>query len=203
MTLTAEGRLFLLRCQRILGELAAAEREISDTHSAPRGKLRVSLPLVGGLLNPVLAEFVRRYPEIELETDFSDRRVDVIEEGFDAVVRVGETEDSRLMSRQLGTFHLQLVASPDYLRQMGIRINRRNCKAMPACCTNFPRPAKWNPADRRMGKAARRGYQHPAGLQHRRYPDLRRKAAGHRLFAGFCREARTGTGAITADIARA
>lgn len=120
MTLTAEGRLFLHRCQRILGELAAAEREISDTHSAPRGKLRVSLPLVGGLLNPVLAEFVRRYPEIELETDFSDRRVAVIEEGFDAVIRVGDTEDSRLMSRQLGTFHLQLVAAPEYLRRAGI-----------------------------------------------------------------------------------
>ncbi|WP_347299424.1 LysR substrate-binding domain-containing protein, partial [Clostridium perfringens] len=60
------------------------------------------------------------YPEIELETDFSDRRVAVIEEGFDAVIRVGDTEDSRLMSRQLGTFHLQLVAAPDYLRRAGI-----------------------------------------------------------------------------------
>ncbi|HIE1062114.1 TPA: LysR family transcriptional regulator [Serratia marcescens] len=120
MTLTAEGRRFLLRCQRILEEMAAAERDISDTHSAPRGKLRVSLPLVGGLLNPVLAEFVRNYPDIELEADFSDRRVAVIEEGFDAVIRVGDTEDSRLMSRQLGTFHLQLVAAPDYLRRAGI-----------------------------------------------------------------------------------
>ncbi len=120
MTLTTEGRRFLLRCQRILEEMAAAERDISDTHSAPRGKLRVSLPLVGGLLNPVLAEFVRNYPDIELEADFSDRRVAVIEEGFDAVIRVGDTEDSRLMSRQLGTFHLQLVASPDYLRRAGI-----------------------------------------------------------------------------------
>jgi DNA-binding transcriptional LysR family regulator len=119
MTLTAEGRLFLQRCQRILGEMAAAEQELSDTRSAPRGKLRVSLPLVGGLLNPVLATFIRRYPEIELELDFSDRRVEVIEEGFDAVIRVGETEDSRLMSRLLGSFHLQLVASPAYLRQAG------------------------------------------------------------------------------------
>nr|QOW96726.1 Orf113 [Serratia marcescens] len=70
MTLTTEGRRFLLRCQRILEEMAAAERDISDTHSAPRGKLRVSLPLVGGLLNPVLAEFVRNYPDIELKPIF-------------------------------------------------------------------------------------------------------------------------------------
>ncbi|CAI0911205.1 LysR family transcriptional regulator [Serratia entomophila] len=120
MVLTAEGLLFLQRCQRILGEMAAAEQELSDSRSAPRGRLRVSLPLVGGLLNPVLAEFIARYPEIELEADFSDRRVEVIEEGFDAVIRVGDTEDSRLMSRQLGTFHLQLVASPGYLRRAGI-----------------------------------------------------------------------------------
>ncbi|CAI2512180.1 LysR family transcriptional regulator [Serratia ficaria] len=119
MTLTAEGTLFLQRCQRILGEMAAAEQELSDVRSAPRGRLRVSLPLVGGLLNPVLAEFTRQYPQVELEADFSDRRVEVIEEGFDAVIRVGDTEDSRLMSRQLGVFHLQLVASPDYLRRAG------------------------------------------------------------------------------------
>ncbi|WGZ69962.1 LysR family transcriptional regulator [Serratia sp. K-E0102] len=145
MTLTAEGRLFLHRCQRILGELAAAEREISDTHSAPRGKLRVSLPLVGGLLNPVVAEFFRRYPEIELETDFSDRRVDVIEEGFDAVVRVGETEDSRLMSRQLGTFHLQLVASPDYLRQMGIPHQPAELQGHACLLYKFPSSGKVEP----------------------------------------------------------
>ncbi|BEL94501.1 LysR family transcriptional regulator [Serratia marcescens] len=145
MTLTAEGRLFLHRCQRILGELAAAEREISDTHSAPRGKLRVSLPLVGGLLNPVLAEFIRRYPEIELEADFSDRRVAVIEEGFDAVIRVGDTEDSRLMSRQLGTFHLQLVAAPDYLHRAGIPLQPADLHGHAGLLYKFPSTGKVEP----------------------------------------------------------
>ncbi|MBH2514294.1 LysR family transcriptional regulator [Serratia ureilytica] len=145
MTLTAEGRLFLHRCQRILGELAAAEREISDTHSAPRGKLRVSLPLVGGLLNPVLAEFIRRYPEIELETDFSDRRVAVIEEGFDAVIRVGDTEDSRLMRRQLGTFHLQLVAAPDYLHRAGIPLQPADLHGHAGLLYKFPSTGKVEP----------------------------------------------------------
>ncbi|HFF9833093.1 LysR family transcriptional regulator [Serratia marcescens] len=145
MTLTAEGRLFLHRCQRILGELAAAEREISDTHSAPRGKLRVSLPLVGGLLNPVLAEFVRNYPDIELEADFSDRRVDVVEEGFDAAIRVGETEDSRLMSRQLGTFHLQLVAAPDYLHRAGIPLQPADLHGHAGLLYKFPSTGKVEP----------------------------------------------------------
>ncbi|HGM7289369.1 TPA: LysR family transcriptional regulator [Serratia marcescens] len=145
MTLTAEGRRFLLRCQRILEEMAAAERDISDTHSAPRGKLRVSLPLVGGLLNPVLAEFVRNYPDIELEADFSDRRVDVVEEGFDAVIRVGETEDSRLMSRQLGTFHLQLVAAPDYLHRAGIPLQPADLHGHAGLLYKFPSTGKVEP----------------------------------------------------------
>lgn len=150
MTLTAEGTLFLQRCQRILGEMAAAEQELSDTRSAPRGKLRVSLPLVGSLLNPVLAEFIRQYPQIELEVDFSDRRVEVIEEGFDAVIRVGETEDSRLMSRQLGTFHLQLVAAPDYLRQAGIPQQPTDLRQHACLLYKFPTTGKvesWPVAD--------------------------------------------------------
>ena len=111
IALTSEGTVFLERCRRILGEIEAAELELSNSKSAPQGRLRVSLPLVGCLLNPVLAAFARAYPLVELDLDFSDRRVDVIEEGYDAVVRAGESADSRLMSRQLGQFQLQLVAS--------------------------------------------------------------------------------------------
>ena len=119
IALTSEGTVFLERCRRILGEIEAAELELSNSKSAPRGRLRVSLPQVGSLLNPVLVEFARAYPLVELDLDFSDRRVDVIEEGYDAVVRAGESADSRLMSRQLGQFQLQLVAAPAYLAQHG------------------------------------------------------------------------------------
>jgi len=119
IALTSEGTVFLERCRRILGEIEAAELELSNSKSAPQGRLRVSLPLVGSLLNPVLAAFARAYPQVELDLDFSDRRVDVIEEGYDAVVRAGESADSRLMSRQLGQFQLQLVAAPAYLTQHG------------------------------------------------------------------------------------
>ncbi|MDY0976265.1 LysR family transcriptional regulator [Massilia sp. CFBP9012] len=119
ITLTAEGALFLERCRRILSEIEAAELELSETRLAPRGKLRVSLPLVSGLVMPALTAFMHRYPAIELDVDFSDRLVDVITEGFDAVIRTGEPTDSRLMSRQLGTFKLLLVASPEYLLRHG------------------------------------------------------------------------------------
>lgn len=119
ITLTAEGALFLARSRRILAELEAAEREISQTSAVPRGRLRVSLPLVSSLVLPVLGEFMREYPEIELDLDFTDRMVDVIDEGFDAVVRTGDPVDSRLTARRLGAFRSLLVAAPDYLTRRG------------------------------------------------------------------------------------
>ncbi|UKJ76035.1 LysR family transcriptional regulator [Azospirillum brasilense] len=120
VTLTAEGTLFLERSRRILAEIEAAELELSQLTAAPRGRLRVSLPLVSSLMLPVLGEFMRAYPAIELDLDFTDRMVDVIEEGFDAVVRTGEPADSRLSARRLGSFQMHLVASPDYLARRGV-----------------------------------------------------------------------------------
>lgn len=119
VTLTAEGALFLERSRRILAEIEAAQQELSQASAAPRGRLRVSLPMVSSLVLPVLGEFMRAYPEIELDLDFTDRRVDVIEEGFDAVVRIGNPVDSRLSARRLGSFAMQVVASPDYLALRG------------------------------------------------------------------------------------
>lgn len=119
VTLTPEGALFLERCQRIFCEIEAAELELSQTRSTARGKLRVSLPLVGMLMMPTLAAFMRAWPEIELDLDFTDRLVEVIEEGFDAVVRTGEASDSRLMTRTLGTFRHKLVGSPAYFAEHG------------------------------------------------------------------------------------
>ena len=119
ITLTAEGSLFLARSRRILAEIEAAELELSQTSAVPRGRLRVSLPLVSSLVLPVLGEFMRKYPEIELDLDFTDRMVDVIEEGFDAVVRTGDPVDSRLTARRLGTFRFLVVAAPEYLAQSG------------------------------------------------------------------------------------
>jgi DNA-binding transcriptional LysR family regulator len=120
IALTSEGALFLERCRRIFCEIEAAELEIAQTQGAPRGKLRVSLPLAGMLMMPTLSAFMRAYPEIELDLDFSDRLVDVIDEGFDGVVRAGEVNDSRLMTRMLGTFRLVLVGSPDYFGLRGV-----------------------------------------------------------------------------------
>lgn len=141
VTLTSEGELFLERCKRILEELDAAQLELSQLTAAPRGKLRISLPLQNTLILPVLAGFTRAFPEIELDVDVSDRMVDVIEEGFDAVVRTGEPMDSRLMSRKLGAFRLQLVASPQYLARQGTPLHPDDLRNHSCLLHRFPRPA--------------------------------------------------------------
>jgi DNA-binding transcriptional LysR family regulator len=120
ITLTQEGGSFLERCRRILGEIEAAEEEIARTQGQPRGRLRVSLPLLGVVMMPAINCFIRAYPDIQLDLEFTDRLVDVIDEGFDAVIRAGEVTDSRLMNRMLGEFRLKLVASSDYLKRRGV-----------------------------------------------------------------------------------
>jgi DNA-binding transcriptional LysR family regulator len=143
ITLTAEGALFLERCRRIFSEIEAAELELSQTHQAPRGTLRVSLPLAGMLMMPTLVAFMRAYPEINLDLDFSDRVVDVIEEGFDAVVRFADVGDSRLMSRALGTYRRRLVAAPAYLAARSIPLTSDDLKAHACLHHRFPTSRKF------------------------------------------------------------
>jgi DNA-binding transcriptional LysR family regulator len=79
------------------------------------------LPTIGyRFLLPILPEFAERYPEIDLELDFNDRIVDVIEGGFDAAVRSGDLPDSQLMAKRLGPFRFVLCASPGYLQRHGV-----------------------------------------------------------------------------------
>ncbi|MCU4121618.1 LysR family transcriptional regulator [Variovorax sp. N23] len=120
ITMTAEGSMFLARCRRVLAEIQDAELELSQAAQAPRGRLKVSLPLVGSLFLPLMADFMQAHPDIDLHLDLTDRVVNVIEEGFDAVLRTGEPSDSGLSSRRLGTFPMLLVASPEYLARQGV-----------------------------------------------------------------------------------
>lgn len=119
INLTPEGTLFLERCRRILCEVELAEAELLHTQSTPQGKLRVSLPSIGTLFMARFAQFKRLYPDIVLDIDYSDRLVDVIEEGFDAVIRTGEPSDSRLMKRYIGTCRKVIIGAPAYFEQAG------------------------------------------------------------------------------------
>jgi DNA-binding transcriptional LysR family regulator len=119
ITLTAEGMLFLERCRRILSEVEAAEAELSELSGTPSGRLRISTPQLTGLVMPTLTGFMRRYPGIALDIDLSERMVDIIEEGFDAVIRTGTQHDSRLASRRIGSCKQVVVAAAAYLARRG------------------------------------------------------------------------------------
>lgn len=119
--LTAEGLLFFERCRRILDDLRDAEAMLSHAVQAPRGKLRVSLPAIGyRFLLPHLSEFQALYPEIEMDLDFNDNVVDVIDDGVDVAIRSGSLPDSTLMARRLGPFRFVLCAAPTYLKRKGV-----------------------------------------------------------------------------------
>ncbi|WP_343583981.1 LysR family transcriptional regulator [Herbaspirillum sp.] len=120
--LTAEGQAYYERCVRALTELDAAEADLEHGLMAPSGRLRVSVPEAFGHLcvAPVLLELTRRYPQLDIDLSFSDRYVDLIEEGFDIAVRIGPLQDSStLAARRLGTQHISIGASADYLSRHG------------------------------------------------------------------------------------
>jgi DNA-binding transcriptional LysR family regulator len=117
ITLTHEGQLLLKSCRRIFSEIENVEKEFAETKGAPKGKLRVSMPLLGGVAASLLARFLKEYPDIELDADFAERPAEVIDGGYDVVVRTGEVDDSRLMSRRVGSYRPALVCSPWYLAQ--------------------------------------------------------------------------------------
>lgn len=120
LRLTEEGQAFHQRCRHILDDLDDAQETLMRTRETPRGRVRVSAPIVAyHLLLPVLPEFLSLYPEIELDLDFTDRIVDLIDEGVDVAIRSGQLPDSRIMVRALRPFQLLLCASPAYLERKG------------------------------------------------------------------------------------
>jgi len=121
VTLTDVGRVFHERCTRILEELQDAEAAVSQLQNAPRGTLRLSAPMSFGVryVAPIVAEFMVAHAELAVDVHFNDRRVDLIEEGFDLAIRIGKLADSSLIARKVASTELVLVASPGYLAAHG------------------------------------------------------------------------------------
>ncbi len=128
---TESGLLYLQHCQRIVEEATSAQDSIQQLVDMPRGNLRISASIGVGqyLIAPYLSEFMQLYPEIDLEVDLNNRRVDPISEGFDLVIRVGKLNDSNLISKCFGTSQAALYASPDYLEQKGVPENLADLSA--------------------------------------------------------------------------
>ena len=118
--LTHDGHAYYERCREVLAELDELDTMFSHTGDLT-GALRVDMPvsLARNFLVPRLPEFMNRHPGLEIELSCTDRRVDVVAEGFDCVIRVGALADSTLMMRQLGLMRMANYASPAYLARRG------------------------------------------------------------------------------------
>lgn len=121
LTLTFEGQAFLEDCQRLLNDLANAEASVSLGGVKASGHLKVSAPAGFGRIHvaPHVAEFLDANPEVTVSLDLSDRLVDLVNEGIDCAVRIGELADSSLVSVRLGDQRRMVVASPDYVARNG------------------------------------------------------------------------------------
>ncbi|KUM03286.1 LysR family transcriptional regulator [Chromobacterium subtsugae] len=119
--LTLDGSGFYERCQQLLADFEEIEALFSQQGANPRGKLRIDVPGPIGrqVLAPALPEFFRQYPDIQLELGVTDRPVDLIQEGVDCVIRVGQLGESRLVARRVGMLAQGNYASPAYLASFG------------------------------------------------------------------------------------
>jgi DNA-binding transcriptional LysR family regulator len=121
ITLTHEGSAFLEDCQRLLADLANAEASVSAGGVKASGHLRITAPAGFGRRHvaPLVPEFIAQHPEVSLSLNLSDRVVDIVNEGFDCAVRVGDLPDSRLVSVRLAENRRLCVAAPAYLQRAG------------------------------------------------------------------------------------
>ena len=118
LKLTELGAVFYERCKRVQAEAEEAERSVSAGQEVPRGILRITAPAETGVtrMGTLIAEYTKKYPEVRVTMDLSNRFVDLIEEGYDLAIRAGELEDSTMVARRLGSTRLVVCSSPGYLR---------------------------------------------------------------------------------------
>ncbi len=119
---TEIGLAYYDRACRVLNDAGEADALVTSMQSAPSGQLRVSVAtdFGVGLLSPILGKFLNNFPDVTVNMELTNRYVELISEGFDAAIRIGELEDSSLRARKLTETTIRMVASPDYLRRFGV-----------------------------------------------------------------------------------
>ncbi|MYN26209.1 LysR family transcriptional regulator [Duganella levis] len=120
-SLTEIGAQYADQCRAILMQIEAAERGAEAMRSVPRGRLRVTASTSFGneWLAPALTDYLRLHPEVSVDLNLNDRTVDLVDEGYDAAIRIGALDDSGMIARPLQPYKMAICASPGYLRQHG------------------------------------------------------------------------------------
>lgn len=120
--MTDAGQIFFERARRVLAELRDAELAVTQMQESPQGHLRITMPVELGtkFMGRVVAEFMQRHANVSIEVELSGRMVNLVEEGFDLALRIGEMQDSSLIARRLGNLSARFFASPAYIGRYGV-----------------------------------------------------------------------------------
>lgn len=145
LAMTDAGSSYLAACKRIIESVSEAERAAMGEYSAPRGELIIAAPIVFGRLHvvPIVAEFLKRYPDVDVQLVLADRPIDLLENHIDVAVRVGELPESSLIAVRLGKIRNIVCASSDYLRERGTPANPQDL--INHACINFTFAALMSP----------------------------------------------------------
>jgi len=121
-SLTDEGREYYERCKRVLAEVEEADASISARRAAPSGRLRLTAPVAYGRMHvaPIVVDFMAKYPQMEIELLLLDRIIDLVEEGVDVALRIGNLPDSTLVAVPAGATRRVVCAAPSYLKRAGV-----------------------------------------------------------------------------------
>src|SRR5689334_24311846 len=120
--LTEIGRQYYERCKQILQDIHSAERAAENMRSEPRGELRICSPVSFGSMRlaPALADYLSKYPQVNVELQLTDEIVDLVEGQYDAAIRIGPLADSSLVARPLEPYRMLICAAPSYLSRAGV-----------------------------------------------------------------------------------
>ena len=134
VSVTEVGKIYYQHCRQVLDGLEEAERAITNLQSTPRGLLKITAPVTygEGTLAPLINDFIAKYPELEIKITLTNQKIDLIDEGFDLAVRLGQLEDSSMMAKRLGSRTQYVCASPNYLSTYGLphslsELEQHNC----------------------------------------------------------------------------
>lgn len=149
LTLTETGEILYNRFVVLLADWNETESAASDAQAALAGIIRIAAPLSFGVahLGPAIVDFMREHPLIEFDIDFSDRKVDLIAEGMDLAIRIGELPDSSLIARKIASVSTVAAASPKYLEQHGIPQTPEDLKALKELRYGYRPIAAWTYRD--------------------------------------------------------
>ncbi|WP_339745292.1 LysR substrate-binding domain-containing protein [uncultured Maricaulis sp.] len=134
VTITDTGQIYYIHCRQVLDGLAEAERAISDLHQTPKGRLNLTAPVTYGenRIAPLVNDFVARYPVLDVNLNLTNQMLDLVAEGYDLAIRLGQLEDSSMMAKRLASRAHHVCASPGYLAVHGAphtlsELDRHNC----------------------------------------------------------------------------